>query len=80
MIDEVRDEKRVLLIGDGALLCSERFAGRGVACKVARRGRTGVSAGDVALIAAETAETAVSPEAFAVNYIRLSQAERERNA
>lgn len=80
LIDEVRDEKRVLLIGDGALLCSERFAERGVACEVARRGRTGVSAGDVALIAAETAETAVSPEAFAVNYIRLSQAERERNA
>ena len=80
LIDEVEGEKNVLLIGDGALLCRDRFAERGVDCRIAREGRVGVSAGDVALIAAERAESAVTPEAFAVNYIRLSQAERERNA
>ena len=80
LIAEVRGEKRIFLIGDGALLCKERFEAAGVECVVARTGRVGVSAGDVALIAAKTAESAVLPEAFAVNYIRLSQAERERKA
>ena len=80
LIAEVRGEKRIFLIGDGALLCKERFGAAGVACEIARAGRTGVSAGDVALIAASDTDAAVSPEAFAVNYIRLSQAERERNA
>ena len=80
LIDEVKGEDRIFLIGDGALLCRDRFADRGIDCRIARQGRVGVGAGDVALIAAETAGTAVSPEAFAVNYIRLSQAERERNA
>ncbi|MBR5769189.1 MAG: tRNA (adenosine(37)-N6)-threonylcarbamoyltransferase complex dimerization subunit type 1 TsaB [Clostridia bacterium] len=80
LIDEVRGEKRIFLVGDGALLCKERFDAAGVDCAVARGGRIGVSAGDVALAAAEAVETAVAPEAFAVNYIRLSQAERERNA
>lgn len=80
LIDEVKGEKNVLLIGDGALLCCDRFAERGAACRIAGEGRVGVSAGNVALIAAENAANAVTPEAFAVNYIRLSQAERERNA
>ena len=80
LIAEVRGEKRIFLVGDGALLCKERFDAAGVDCAVARGGRIGVSAGDVALAAAEAVETAVAPEAFAVNYIRLSQAERERNA
>ena len=80
LIAEVRGEKRIFLVGDGALLCKERFDAAGVDCAVAREGRIGVSAGDVALAAAEAVGTAVAPEAFAVNYIRLSQAERERNA
>ena len=80
LIDEVKGEKHIFLIGDGALLCRDRFAERGASCRIAGEGRVGVGAGDVALIAAENAESAVSPEAFAVNYIRLSQAEREREA
>ena len=79
LIDEVKGETSIFLIGDGALLCKERFDAAGVECVIARAGRVGVSAADVALIAAESVESAVSPEAFAVNYIRLSQAERERN-
>lgn len=79
LIEEVRGEENIMFVGDGAILCRDRFSENGIPCRIVREGRIGVSAGDVALAAAESVDTAVTPEVFAVNYIRLSQAERELN-
>lgn len=69
---------KILFIGDGAHLCYDYFIDNGYEnCKIANEGFVGVCASNVALAAKEFVNDAVEPEKFAVNYIRLSQAERE---
>ena len=80
LIEEIKDEKDILFVGDGAELCYQKFSEIGIPCRVANEGFRGVSAADLVLAAAQMTDTAVEPEAFAINYIRVSQAERELKA
>lgn len=69
---------RIMFIGDGAKLCYDYFVNNdNEKCKIANAGFGGVCAANVALAAAQMTDKAVEPDEFAVNYIRLSQAERE---
>jgi tRNA threonylcarbamoyladenosine biosynthesis protein TsaB len=77
LIEEAReDEKPYFLIGDGAELCYNQFAECGLDVRLAPVAIRLQSAFGVAR-AALTHE-AVSPHDLIPNYIRLSQAERER--
>lgn len=77
LINEAKnDEKTYFLVGDGAELCYNKFNESGVNVKVAPAQLRLQSAWGVCM-AAETAETC-EPGALTPNYLRLSQAERER--
>lgn len=71
-------EKRKIIVGDGAELCYDYFLENGIVCEKAPAPLLRQSAVGVAL-AAEGAET-VSAAALCPTYLRISQAERERNA
>ena len=80
LMDEVKNEKNILFVGDGAELCYEKFTECGISCRIANKGVRGVNAANLVLAASEMTEGAVEPDAFAINYIRVSQAERELKA
>lgn len=71
-------EKRVFLVGDGARLCYNRLGELGISCTLAPEPLTQQSAYGVCR-AAETETPAPASELLPV-YLRLSQAERERQA
>ena len=71
-------EKRVFLVGDGARLCYNHLGGLGVESTLAPEPLTQQSAYGVCR-AAETEKAAPASELLPV-YLRLSQAERERQA
>lgn len=67
------------IVGDGADLCFEFFAARGIECQLAPAHLRLQSAAGVALAAFRRwPEGRVSPQALTPVYLRLSQAERER--
>lgn len=68
----------VLLVGDGAELAAQHFAGLGLPCRVAPENLRWQSAWGVAMAAA--GKPAGSADALLPVYLRLSQAERERQA
>lgn len=69
---------RKIIVGDGAELCYDYLSESGIACEMAPAMLLRQSAVGVAL-AADAAET-VSAAALCPVYLRISQAERERNA
>ena len=76
------DEKRKIIVGDGAQLCYTYLSEAGIPCSMAPEALRMQNAVGVAQAAAEMAargET-VSARDLAPNYLRLSQAERERLA
>lgn len=76
------DEKLKIVVGDGAQLCYTYLSENGIPCAMAPEMLRMQNAVGVALAAAEMAargET-VSARDLAPNYLRLSQAERERLA
>ncbi|MBE6948661.1 MAG: tRNA (adenosine(37)-N6)-threonylcarbamoyltransferase complex dimerization subunit type 1 TsaB [Ruminococcaceae bacterium] len=77
LINEAKnDEKIYFLVGDGADLCYNKFKEAGVPVKIAPEHLRLQSAWGVCK-AAETGEL-VAPDTLTPNYLRLSQAERER--
>lgn len=81
--DEIKnDEKKKIIVGDGAALCYNDLMGRGVDCAMAPAQQIMQNAAGVALAAEEMAERGetVSAQALTPVYLRLSQAERERLA
>lgn len=80
LMEEISCENNILFVGDGAELCYEKFTEKGVRCAIGNRGIRGVTAANVVSAAAEMTDSAVTPESFAINYIRVSQAERELKA
>ncbi|MBR2875798.1 MAG: tRNA (adenosine(37)-N6)-threonylcarbamoyltransferase complex dimerization subunit type 1 TsaB [Clostridia bacterium] len=74
-------KKKIVLIGDGALLCYNKMKDSLENVSVASASIRYQSAASVALIAEELIlkdeKNAVSPEALLPEYLRLSQAERE---
>ena len=83
VLDDVKNSEKFLtmrkiIVGDGAELCYTYFLENGVECELAPAMLLRQSAVGVAL-AAEGAE-AVSASALRPVYLRISQAERERNA
>jgi len=83
LADELKnDEKKKIVVGDGAKLCYTYLAEHGIPCSLAPEALRMQSAVGVAQAAAEMAargET-VSARDLTPNYLRLSQAERERLA
>ncbi|MBQ2061897.1 MAG: tRNA (adenosine(37)-N6)-threonylcarbamoyltransferase complex dimerization subunit type 1 TsaB [Oscillospiraceae bacterium] len=83
LADELKnDEKMKIIVGDGAKLCYTYFLENGVPCFLAPEMLRMQNAVGVALVAERMAargET-VSARDLAPNYLRLSQAERERLA
>ena len=76
---ELRSDARdTIVLGDGALLAYDYLTQNGVACTLAPAALRYQDAVGVAL-AAETMEP-VSAQELRVNYLRVSQAERERKA
>ena len=76
------DEKEKIIVGDGAKLCYTYLSGNGLPCSMAPEMLRMQNAAGVALAAERMAargET-VSARDLAPNYLRLSQAERERLA
>lgn len=76
------DEKRKIIVGDGALLCYNYLSEQGVDCAIAPAQQVMQNAAGVALAAesmAKRGET-VSAQSLTPVYLRLSQAERERLA
>lgn len=70
----------ILLCGDGTEITAKAAEEMGLTAQKASVDRAYIRAESVAQIAAEqTEETLVSPTALAPNYLRLPQAERERN-
>ena len=77
LIDEAKnDEKPYMLVGDGAVMCYNTFSEHGVFCHLAPEPLRLQSAWGVAAAARNTAPQ--SADDIVPNYIRLSQAERER--
>ena len=77
-----RDSRRKLVLGDGARLCFDYLTAHGLTCALAPEALRYQDAVGVAL-AAEKAYgrgEAVSARELAVSYLRIPQAERERNA
>jgi tRNA threonylcarbamoyladenosine biosynthesis protein TsaB len=83
LADELKnDEKRKIIVGDGASLCYTYLLENGIPCSMAPEPLRMQNAVGVALTAERMAargET-VSARDLAPNYLRLSQAERERLA
>ena len=76
------DERRKIVLGDGAALAYEHLTRAGVACSLAPQALRFQNAVGVATAAAEAAargET-VDAQELSISYLRISQAERERNA
>ena len=76
------DEKMKIVVGDGAHLCYTYLSENGIPCAMAPEMLRMQNAVGVALAAAAMAERGetVSARDLAPNYLRLSQAERERLA
>ena len=83
LADELKtDEKMKIVVGDGAKLCYTYLSENGIDCSLAPSSLRMQNAAGVAQVAEEMAargET-VSAGALVPNYLRLSQAERERLA
>ncbi len=81
LAEELRGEsRRMLVLGDGAVLAHDALVKQGVACETAPAALRYQSAVGVALAAEEAAargET-VSAQALSIAYLRVPQAERER--
>ena len=80
---ELREERRpITVVGDGAALCHDFLAGAGIPCALAPVHLRAQSAVGVGLVGAAMAAEGrmVSPQELIPNYLRLSQAERERLA
>lgn len=80
-MDELANEAaqadlRYLLLGDGSEMCYNHFQRRNIDCYLAPQQLRYQNAWGVACAAQHASHT--SPEELAPNYIRLSQAERER--
>ena len=83
LADELKNvEKMKIVVGDGAQLCYTYLAEAGIRCTMAPEHLRMQDAVGVALAAAEMAERGetVSARELVPNYLRLSQAERERLA
>ena len=76
--DALQSEKPFFLIGDGAVLCYNDFAQHGIPCILAPEHLRLQDAWGVA--AAAASQEFVDPGDVEPNYLRLSQAERERLA
>lgn len=76
------DEKRKIIVGDGAKLCYNYLSESGIACSLAPLSLRMQNAAGVAQAAAEMARRGdvVTARDLVPNYLRLSQAERERLA
>ena len=76
------DARQKLVLGDGAALAHAHLTQGGVACELAPAALRYQDAVGVALAAEEAAQRGgtVSAQALAIAYLRVSQAERERNA
>ncbi len=76
------DEKRKIIVGDGAKLCYNYLSESGIACSLAPPSLRMQNAAGVAQAAAEMARRGeiVTARDLVPNYLRLSQAERERLA
>ena len=86
-LEDVREElrgdpRRKIVLGDGALLCYDDLSKNGVACELAPAALRWQNAVGVALAAqnAYARGEACSAQALRPAYLRISQAERERNA
>ena len=82
-VEELMDELRAMdkapyLVGDGAALCKAKFEAAGLECRIAPEIVRYQNAWGVAVSATRT--EAVSGQELSPVYLRLSQAERERNA
>lgn len=80
---ELRGEtRRMLVLGDGAVLAHGSLTQSGVACELAPAALRYQDAVGVALAAQDAAERgeACSAQELAISYLRVSQAERERKA
>lgn len=75
-------QEKILLLGDGAKLCAEALAADGSAVLLAPEHLRMQRASGVALVAAAQLQAGLPADAAALtpNYLRLSQAERERLA
>jgi len=79
MCDWISSSKKpVLLVGDGAQLLYDFASERGICCTLAPEETRYQNAAGVA--AAALGHETVSADELKLNYLRLSQAERERNA
>ena len=79
LIDELKEYDRApYLVGDGAALCKAKFDEAGLDCRIAPEIVRYQNAWGVAVSAAKG--KAVSGQELSPVYLRLSQAERERNA
>ena len=76
------DTRRKLVLGDGAALAHGYLTEHGIACALAPAALRYQNAVGVALAAEDTLARGegVSAQELAVSYLRVSQAERERNA
>ena len=76
------DTRRKLVLGDGAVLAHGHLTQNGIACELAPEALRYQDAVGVALAAEKAAERGetVSAQELSIAYLRISQAERERNA
>ena len=75
------DEKEKIVVGDGAKLCYTYLQENGIPCRMAPAGLIMQNAVGVAQAAGEmAARETISARELVPNYLRLSQAERERLA
>ncbi|SHH48102.1 tRNA threonylcarbamoyladenosine biosynthesis protein TsaB [Sporobacter termitidis DSM 10068] len=74
--EAMKDGRPYLLLGDGALKCHEAFMAAGIACRLAPPLLRPQSAWGVACASLNAPK--LTPDALRPNYLRLSQAERER--
>ncbi len=78
LIDGAKAEnKPYMLLGDGALLCYQAFSESGISCRLAPPLQRLQTAWGVAC--ASLTAPKVSPDTLKPNYLRVSQAERERS-
>jgi tRNA threonylcarbamoyladenosine biosynthesis protein TsaB len=81
--EELRgDNRRKIVLGDGALLCHDDLSENGISCELAPAARRWQNAVGVALAAqaAYARGEACTAQALRPVYLRISQAERERSA
>ncbi len=78
LLDEIKDEREIILLGDGAQMCYNECVSKGVNARLIESAQRYPRASGVARAARDI--NAGTPEELDISYLRLPQAERERLA